>query len=74
LPQGLFSLLGGCFATAASSPQLAVLCVVIHCRSSRLGCGGGPLPTMFLSLVCFVLNYCLCGSCVALWVLYSRVV
>jgi hypothetical protein len=64
-----FSLLGGCFATATSSPQLAVLCVVIPCRSSRLGCGGGPFPTIFLSLVYFVLNHFFCGSCVALWVL-----
>jgi hypothetical protein len=78
LPRGLwrmlcrlcrFSLLGGCFATAALSPQLAVLSIVILCRSSRLGCGGGPLPTMFLFLVYFVLNYFLCGSCVVLWVL-----
>jgi fructose-specific phosphotransferase system IIC component len=61
------SLLGGSFATAASSPQLAVL--VIPCRSSSFGCGGGPyLSSMVLSLVYFVLNHFLCGSCAALWV------
>jgi hypothetical protein len=46
---------GGSFATAASSPELAVLCVGIPCRSSRLGGGGGgpsPYNVFFSSVFC----------------------
>jgi hypothetical protein len=58
---------GGSFATAASSPELAVLCVGIPCRSSRLGGGGGPSPyhVSFSSVFCS--QPLSCGSCVALW-------
>jgi hypothetical protein len=76
-PGGCFaavsSFLGGCFATTASPPLLAVFCVVFFLAGFNwLGCGGGPslFRVSFFRVFCskplsLWFGYCALGSPIA---------